>query len=99
MRICPYAWLAQNVENDNSFIKKITENIRRHYLEAWQTYIFKTTSKMCGYTQCRHAYAQMRSGFYELKIEKGPYNNTPIADHLCKMCNLCQVKKTNCILF
>jgi len=40
----------------------------------------------------RHAYAQLRSGFYELEIEKGHYNNTPIADRLCKNCNLDQVE-------
>jgi len=28
--------------------------------------------------------AQLRSGFHELEIEKGSYNNTPIADRLCK---------------
>jgi len=30
---CKYA---QNVKNDNSFIKKFTEYIRRRHLEAWQ---------------------------------------------------------------
>jgi len=40
----------------------------------------------------RHAYAQLRSGFHELEIEKGRYNNTPIADRLCKICYLDQVE-------
>jgi len=34
----------------------------------------------------------IRSGFYELEIEKGRYNNTPIADRLCKICSLDQVE-------
>jgi len=40
----------------------------------------------------RHANAQLRSGFHELEIEKGHYNNTPFADRLCKSCNLGQVE-------
>ena len=40
----------------------------------------------------RHANAHFRSVFHELEIEKGRYNNTPIADRLCKMCNLGQVE-------
>ena len=32
----------------------------------------------------KHAYVQLISGFYELEMAKGRYNNTPIADCLCK---------------
>jgi len=104
-----YVWVAQNVENDNSFIKKFTEYIRRRHLEAWQTSL-NSSSKLSLYRSIktayghehylnilnvrkyRHAYAQRRSGFHELEIEKGRYNNTPIADRLCKICNLDQVE-------
>jgi len=34
---CEYVWLVPNVENDNSFIKKFTEYIRRRHLAARQT--------------------------------------------------------------
>ena len=104
-----YVWVAQNVENDNSFIKKFTEYIRRRHLEAWQTSL-NSSSKLSLYRSIktayghehylnslnvrkyRHAYAQLRSGFHELEIEKGRYNNTPFADRLCKICNLDQVE-------
>ena len=35
--ICKYALLAQNVDNENNFIKKFTEYIMRRHLEAWQS--------------------------------------------------------------
>ena len=52
---CEYTWLAQNVENDNSFIKKFTEYIRRRHLEAWQTW-FNSSSKLSLYRAIKTAY-------------------------------------------
>jgi len=83
-----YVWLAQNVEKDNSFIKKFTEYIRRRHLEAWQTScnsssklnLYRSIKSAYGHEhylnilnvrKYRHAYAQLRSGFHELEIEKG----------------------------
>jgi len=106
---CEYVWVAQKVENDNSFIRKFTEYIRRRHLETWHISL-NSVSKLSLYRSIktayghehylnilnvrkyRHAYAQLRSVFYELEIEKGRYNNTPIADRLCKICNLDQVE-------
>ena len=45
-----------NVENDNSFIKKLTKYIRRRHLEAWQTSLH-SSSKLSFYRTIKTAYS------------------------------------------
>ena len=51
-----FAWLAQHVENDNSFIKKLTKYIRRSHLEVWQTSLH-SSSKLSLYRTIKTAYS------------------------------------------
>ena len=52
---CEYSWLAQSVENDTSFIQRLTEYIRRRHLEAWQTSLNSST-KLSLYRTSKTAY-------------------------------------------
>jgi len=52
---CEYSWLAQSVENDTSFIQRLTELIRRRHLEAWETSL-NSSSKLSLYRTIKTAY-------------------------------------------